>query len=66
MDYQVTIRYGKQAQRYLALTLTAADVPSALRSAADAIPEDLVQEVDLVELRYAPDFDKTFPSSGGL
>jgi hypothetical protein len=63
MDYQVTIRYGKKTQRYLTLALSTPDVPSALRLAADAIPEDLVGEVDLVELREAPDFDKTFTSS---
>ncbi len=60
MDYQATIRYGKKSQRYLSLALSAPDVPSALRLAADGIPEDLVAEVDLVELRVAPDFDKTF------
>jgi hypothetical protein len=64
MDYQVTIRYGKSAQRYLILAVTAPDVPSALRLAADGIPGDLIPEVDLVELRGAPDFDKTFSSPG--
>ena len=63
MDYQVTIRYGKKIQRYLTLAVTAPDVPSALRLAADGIPEDLKLEVDLVELRDAPDFEKTFSSS---
>ena len=61
MDYQITIRYGKKSQRYLALTLTAADVVEALRLAAEGIPEEIVAEVDLVELREAPDFDKRFP-----
>jgi hypothetical protein len=60
MEYQVTIRYGKRTQRYLTLAVSAPNVPSALRLAADGIPEDLVPEVDLVELRDAPDFDKTF------
>jgi len=60
MDYQVTVRYGKKIQRYLILAVTAPDMPSALRLAADGIPEDLVPEVDLVEFRDAPDFDKTF------
>ena len=63
MDYQVTIRYGKKNQRYFTLALSTPDVPSALRLAADGIPEDLVGEVDLVELREAPDFDKTFTNS---
>ena len=61
MDYQVTIRHGKKAQRYLTLAITAPDVPAALRLAAEGIPEDVVSEVDLVELRDAPDYDKTFP-----
>lgn len=60
MDYQVTIRYGRKNQRYFTLTVSAPDVPAALRLAADGIPEDLVAEVDLLELREAPDFDKTF------
>jgi hypothetical protein len=63
MDYQVTVRYGKKTQRYLTLALSTPDVPSALRLAAEEIPEDLVEEVDLVELREAPDFDRTFSSS---
>ncbi|MFH1766202.1 MAG: hypothetical protein ABIF09_18610 [Gemmatimonadota bacterium] len=62
MDYQVTIRYGKKSQRYLTLAITAPDVPSALRMAADGVPEEVASEVDLVELREAPDFDKTFSS----
>jgi len=62
MDYQVTIRYGKKTQRYLTLAVTAPDVASALRLAADGIPGDLVREVGLVELQGAPGFDKTFSS----
>jgi hypothetical protein len=61
MDYQVTIRYGTKSQRYLTLTVAGPDVPTALRAAADQIPEDLVPAVDLVELRVAPDFEKRFP-----
>lgn len=63
MDYQVTIRYGSKSQRYLTLAVTADDVSEALRTAAEEIPEDLVPEVDLVELRVAPDFDKRFPET---
>ncbi len=59
----MTIRYGKRSQRYLTLTVVAGDVASALRLTADGIPEDLVSEVDLVELRQAPDFEKTFPTT---
>lgn len=61
MNYQATIRYGKTQQRYLTLTVEAPDVPEALRAVARDIPKELVPEVDLVELREAPDFDKVFP-----
>ena len=64
MDYQVTVRYGKTKKGYLSLTLAAQDLAAALRSAADAIPEEVVPEADLVELRVAPDFNKTFPDPG--
>ena len=63
MNYQVTIRHGKARQRYLTLAIEAPDVPEALRMAAQGIPEELVPEVDLVELREAPDFNKTFPDT---
>ena len=62
MDYQVTIRYGKKTQRYLTLSVRAPHAAEALRLAADGIPEEIIPEVDLVELRDAPDFDKTFSS----
>lgn len=58
MNYQATIRYGKTQQRYLTLLVEAPNVPEALRLAAQDIPKELVPEVDLVELREAPDFDK--------
>jgi len=59
MDYQVTIRYGKKTMRYLSLAVEAPDAPTALRKAADEIPEEVISEVDIVELRKAPDYDKT-------
>jgi len=58
MNYQVTIRYGKRIQRYHTITVEAGDAVAALRSAADKIPTEIVAEVDIVELREAPDFDK--------
>ena len=58
MNYQVTIRYGRKAQRYHTITVEATDAVAALRSAADAVPPEIVAEVDIVELREAPDFDK--------
>jgi hypothetical protein len=58
MKYQVTIRYGRKLQRYHTITVEATDAVAALRSAADAVPPEIVAEVDIVELREAPDFDK--------
>jgi len=60
MNYQVTIRYGRKVQRYHTITVEATDAVAALRSAADAVPPEIVAEVDIVELREAPDFDKNF------
>jgi len=58
VSYQATIRYGKKIQQYLFLAVEAPDVPEALRQVADQIPAEIAGEVDLVELREAPDFDK--------
>jgi hypothetical protein len=66
MDYQVTIRYGKKAHRYLSLAVEAPDAVSALRKAADGVPEEIASEIDIVELREAPDFEKTLPPSEGF
>jgi len=66
MDYQVTIRYGKKTQRYLSLAVEAQDAVSALRMAADRIPEDVASEIDIVELREAPDYEKTLPPGEGF
>jgi len=65
MNYQVTIRYGKRHQRYLSLAIQASDAAMALRQAADEIPGEVVGEVDIVELREAPDFEKTLPPGEG-
>ena len=64
MNYQVTIRYGRKIQRYHSLTVEAADAVAALRWAADKIPAEITDEVDLVELREAPDFDKNINQEG--
>jgi hypothetical protein len=61
MNYQITVRYGSNTQRYLTLTVEAPDAPAALRLAADGIPQDIASQVDLVELRGAPDFQKERP-----
>ena len=64
MNYQVTIRYGRKIQRYHSLTVEAADAVAALRLAADEIPAEIAGEVDIVELRKAPDFDKNINQGG--
>ena len=64
MDYQVTIRYGRKIQRYHSLTVEAADAVAALRLAADEVPPEIAAEVDIVELREAPDFDKNIHQEG--
>jgi hypothetical protein len=61
MKYQVTVRFGEGSQRYHTMTVSAANVPAALRSAADMLPADAVPSIDLVELRLSPDFEKRFP-----
>jgi len=65
MNYQVTIRYGKRQQRYLSLAIQASDAAMALRQAADEIPDQVIGEVDIVELREAPDFEKALPPGEG-
>jgi hypothetical protein len=61
MDYQITVRHGAQTQRYLTISVSAGDAAEALVLASREIPTEVVAEVDLVELRVAPDFDKRFP-----
>jgi len=63
MDYQLTVRYGRKQQRYFSLTLSAPNLQAALRTAAESLPDEVAPEADLVELREAPDFEKTFESS---
>ena len=65
MNYQITIRYGRKIQRYHSLTLEAPDAAGALRAAADGIPTEILGEVDIVELREAPDFDKALNREEG-
>lgn len=61
MDYHITVRHGAQTQRYLTISVSAQDAAEALVLASREIPVEVVAEVDLVELRVAPDFDKRFP-----
>lgn len=55
MTFQITVRYGTSAQRYHAFTVDAADARAALRAAAEALPDDVAEDADLVELRVAVD-----------
>lgn len=55
MNFQVTVRYGERRQRYHTFTVEATDAAGALREASERIPEEIVERVDLVELRKAPD-----------
>ena len=51
--YQITVRYGRRYQRYHTLEIDASDVAQALRRAADALPDEILPDADLVELRIA-------------
>jgi hypothetical protein len=55
VDFQVTVRYGTERQRYHLQTVAAADLREAMRTAADGMPEDVAAEADLVEIRPAAD-----------
>lgn len=55
MHYQITVRYGGRRQRYHTYVVEADDATGALHAAADEIPSEINQEVDLVELRVAID-----------
>lgn len=57
MAYQITVRYGGRRQRYHTFTVEAADVREALAEAARQMPDEIVAEADLVELRVAVDPD---------
>jgi hypothetical protein len=55
MIFQVTVRFGQRSQRYHVFSVEAPDARAALARAASLIPPEIVQEVDLVELRVAVD-----------
>lgn len=57
MLFQVTVRHGRQ-YRYHTYTVDAGDARSALRAAADDMPDEVAGEADLVELRPAPEPDE--------
>ena len=61
MNFQITLRYGKTGKRYHTLQVEAPTAVDALRLALDRIPAEIVDKIDLVELRVAPDPDKERP-----
>lgn len=67
MSFKVTVRYGSRHQRYHTFEVDAGSVVQALRAAADAIPEEIVDEADLVEVRPAmrPDDREYLGEEGG-
>ena len=58
MLFQITVRYGTVTQRYHVLQVEAADAREALREGARALPEEIVGQVDLMEIRLAVDPDR--------
>jgi hypothetical protein len=54
-NFQLTVRHGATAKRYFMTQVEAPHLAAALRLAADALPDEVVREADLAELRPAPD-----------
>ena len=57
MTFQITVRYGTRYQRYHTFEVDTPDVRAALSAAAVALPDTVVEEADLVEIRRAVDPD---------
>ncbi|MBI4539337.1 MAG: hypothetical protein HY704_07510 [Gemmatimonadetes bacterium] len=51
--FQVTVRYGRERLGYHTFTVDAEEAATALRAAAAEIPAEIVEAVDLVEVRVA-------------
>lgn len=51
--FQVTVRYGRDVLRYHTFTVEAEEAAAALAAAAAEIPAEIVESVDLVEVRVA-------------
>lgn len=56
-SYRATFRYGGQRPRYEMLDLEAADLRSALRSAAEQVSDAAAETAELVEIRLQADPD---------
>lgn len=54
-SYRATFRYGGQRPRYEMLDLEAADLRSALRSAAEQVSDAAAETAELVEIRRQAD-----------
>lgn len=57
MHFQVTVRYGKQRQRYHTFAVEAAHAGAALRVASERMPPEISEVADLVEVRVTVDPD---------
>lgn len=56
--FQITVRYGGERLRYHTFTVEAQHAAAALASAATEIPPEIVESVDLVEVRIAVNPDE--------
>lgn len=55
MNYRVTVRYGGETLRYHLDQVQADDLREAMTAAARALPPEVVESADLVEIRPAVD-----------
>lgn len=54
-SYRVTFRYGAPRVLYEVLDVDAADLRTAMRTAADLVPETVASSAELVEVRVQTD-----------
>ena len=55
MRYQITVRFGGRRQRYETLFVDAPDAREAMVRGAEAMPDPVAADADLIELRVAVD-----------
>lgn len=55
MRFRVTVRHGRRRKGYKIFEVEAGDVAAALREAAGGIPDEVLGEADLVEVRPSVD-----------
>jgi hypothetical protein len=51
MTFQVTVRFGRDRQRYHQSTVEARDLRDALAQVAASLPDEVAAEADLAEIR---------------